>query len=195
MTFFPPQFDPRQSVLAALDLVEIDTPDGPARFMIGVDGKFVDVNGNAWWGTQLASVTSLQSAIDGEAPEGSVTLEYFQDPSAPNLIAQIRALGLGYLNGRPITFYVQPIRSQAEFMAPTVPPIQWLRRTMRTITYSVRGAQDRSITLSFEAWSENRRAARRIQLNTEGHARLIGQPNPSLEWIPTTNFETEKLFG
>ncbi len=51
------------------------------------------------------------------------------------------------------------------------------------------------MTLTFEAWTENRRAARRIILNTEGHANLIGEANPSLEMIPTVDFEEEKLFG
>ncbi|WP_245597408.1 hypothetical protein [Leisingera caerulea] len=156
---------------------------------------FTDINGDKWFGTQLASVSSLASALDGQAPEGSLTLSFFQDPDADNLIAQVKELGLQYIKGRPITFYIQPINSQSEFYAPAVAPVQWLQRTMRTLVFRESGAQDRSISVTFEAWSENRRASRRIILNTEGHAKLIGEENPSLEFMPTDDFEEEKLFG
>ncbi|UWQ59969.1 hypothetical protein K3722_07515 [Leisingera caerulea] len=195
MSFFPAGYNRQDDVLGVLDLCEIDTPDGPARFIIGTDGVFTDINGNQWFGTQLASVSSLASALDGQAPEGSLTLSFFQDPDADDLIAQVKALGLDYIRGRPITFYVQPINSQAEFSAPTAAPVQWMQRTMRTLVFSASGAQDRSISVTFEAWSENRRASRRIILNTEGHAKLIGEENPSLEFMPTDDFEEEKLFG
>jgi hypothetical protein len=195
MSFFPETFNPRDDVSAILDLVEIETPDGPARFMIGVDGIFTDINGNEWAGSQLVSVESLKSAIDGIAPAGSATLSYFQDPSASNLIEQINALGVDYIRGSEIRFLVQPITSMGEFYAPATPPLQWLSRVVRAKTVAMSGGLDRSITLSFEAWSEYRRAARRIVLNTEGHARLTGSANPSLEFMPTTNFTEEKLFG
>ncbi|OWU80430.1 hypothetical protein [Phaeobacter sp. 22II1-1F12B] len=195
MSFFPAGYDYSDHVRAALDLCEIDTTDGPARFIVGVDGIFRDINGNSWYGSQLASVTSLASALEGQAPEGSATLSFFQDPDADSLIAQIKALGLDYIRGRAITFYVQPINSQSEFYAPTVAPVQWMQRVMRSLVFSASGAQDRSISVTFEAWSENRRAARRIVLNTEGHAKLIGEANPSLEFMPTSDFEEEKLFG
>lgn len=195
MSFFPAGFSPSEDVLGALDLCEIDTPDGPARFIVGTDGMFTDINGNRWYGTQLASVGSLGSAIGGQAPEGSITLSFFQDPDAADLISQIKDLGLDYISGRMITFYVQPINSQAEFYAPVVAPQQWLQRVMRTLVFTANGAQDRSISVTFEAWSEYRRAARRIVLNTEGHAKLIGEANPSLEFMPTSDFEEEKLFG
>jgi len=195
MSFFPDGYGWRDSVLAVLDLCEIDTPDGPARFIIGTDGVFTDVNGNKWYGTQLAGASSLGSAIGGEAPEGSLTLSYFQDPDADDLIAQVRELGLDYIKGRPVTFYLQTINSHSEFSAPTVAPIQWVQRTMRKLVFTANGAQDRSISVTFEAWSEDRRGARRIVLNSEGHAQLIGEANPSLEFMPTTDFQDVKLFG
>lgn len=195
MSFFPDGYSRQDDVLGVLDLCEIDTPDGPARFIIGTDGIFTDINGNQWVGTQLASVSSLASALDGQAPEGSLTLSFFQDPEAADLIAQVKELGLDYIKGRTITFYIQPITSQAEFYAPTMAPVQWMQRIMRTLVFSASGAQDRSISVTFEAWSENRKAARRTILNTEGHAKLIGEANPSLEFMPTDDFEEEKLFG
>ncbi len=194
MSFFPVDYNPRDDVLGILDLCLVDTPDGPARFMLGSDGVFVDSDGNRWVGSQLLSVSSLEAALDGAAPEGTATLSFFQDPEADDLIAEIREQGADYIDGRSITFLVQPIRSQAEMMAPTTPPKQWMQRTMRELTFSANGAQDRSITVGFEAWSENRRAARRIVLNTEGHARLTGSANPSLEFMPTVDFLEEGLF-
>lgn len=161
MSFFPPDFDPTADVVGLLDLCEIDTPDGPARFIIGSDGVFTDTNGNQWWGSQLIGAQSLASALNGDAPAGSVTLAFFQDPDAPSLISEVRALGLDYIKDRPITFYVQPLMDMGEMYAPATPPIQWMQRTMKTLTFSFNGAQDRSITVGFEAWAEDRRAARR----------------------------------
>ena len=194
MSFFPSDGYRTGAILGGLNLCLIDTADGPARFMIGTDGIFTDANGHRWYGSQLASTSSLEIAIGGTAPEGSITLSYFQDPDADDLIEKVRELGLDYVRGRDVAFYVQLIRNQSEFYAPVVPPIHWIRRVSRGLTYRFSGAQDRSISLSFEAWSENRRAARRIVLNTEGHARLIDEENPSLEFIPTSNFEEVKLF-
>lgn len=195
MSFFPDDFDPRDEVVALLDLCAIDTADGTFRFIVGTDGIFTDSAGNDWYGSALASVSDMQSAIDGAAPEGNVTLSYFQDPDDPDLINEVKALGLEYVAGREIRFYIQPIRSQAEFMAPTTAPILWATRIMRQLGYRFSGPQDRSISLSFETWAERRGAAGRIQMNTEGHATLTGSANPSLEYKPTVDFEPEKLFG
>lgn len=195
MTFFPDDFDPSAPVLGLIGLCEIDTADGTARFMTGVDGVFVDTDGRQWWGSQLIEVSSMESALGGVAPPGTITLSFFQDPNADDLVAQMRELGLEYIEGREIRFFVQPIKSQAEFYAPKAPPVRWMTRVMRTLSASANGAQDRSIKTGFEAWSENRKSARRITLNTEGHAKLIGRENPSLEFMPTSDFEKEKLFG
>lgn len=195
MSFFPRGYDPGGVLHGVLDLCEIDTSGGVGRFIIGTDGIFVDVQGNRWFGTQLAGVSSLGSALGGQAPEGNVTLSYFQDPDADDLIAKVKSMGVSAIDGRSISFFVQPCRSLQEFYQPKVPPSRWLTRTMRTLSYSAAGAQDRSITIGFEAWTEKRRAAGRLVLNTEGHARLIGHENPSLKHMPTNDFEEEKLFG
>lgn len=195
MTLSIEGFDPRDDVVGVFDLVNINTPDGDFGFLMGTDGIFTDVNGKKWVGSTILSVSRLQSAIDGVAPAGSVGMSFFQDPDQVDVIAEIKALGVDYLNGRSITFYWQPFRSQEEFYAPDLPPQQWLQRTMRTLTFKANGALDRSISVGFESWSEDRKAARRIALNTEGHALLTGSPNPSLEFMPTSDFEEEKLFG
>jgi len=196
MNFFPAEMDLDSGVVAMLDLCEIDSSDGKThRFILGQDGEFTDTSGNVWVGSSLLTASSLQSAIDGVAPSGDVTLSYFQDPGAPDLASQMRELGVDYINGQEIRFYVQPILSQAEFQAPKHAPRQWLSRTMRRLTFRASGAQDRSISASFESWAENRKGARRITLNTEGHEKLIGEANPSLEFMPTSDFQEEKLFG
>ena len=194
MSFFPAEFDPRGAVVWVLDMAAIDTPDGVVRCMIGTDGVFTDTTGARWDGSQLISLSGFESAINGVAPAGQIGLSFYQDPAAPSLIESVRAYGADYLDGRPIDFYLQPLRSAAEFSAPTLPPLQWARRTMRTITISKQGPLQREISVGFEAWSEGRRTARRIALNTEGHAALIGEANPSLEYIPTTDFTEEKLW-
>lgn len=188
-------FDLRDDVVGVLDLCNINTPDGDFGFILGTDGIFIDINGKKWVGSTVLTVSRLQSAIDGVAPSGSVGMSFFQDPDQEDLISEIKALGVDYVDGRPITFYYQPISSHAEFYAPTIAPVQWLQRTMRTLSFKATGALDRSISLGFESWSEDRKASRRIMLNTDGHKLLTGVANPSLEYMPTVDFEEEKLFG
>lgn len=195
MTFFPSDFDPRAPVRGVLSLCEIDTAGGTFRFIIGTDGIFVDAAGNEWLGSSLGNVSSLESAIGGAAPSGSITLAFFQDPDAPDMIQQIKALGVDYVAGREIRFYIAPLATPADMTNQTRTPVKWMTRFSRQISYKFSGAQDRRITLSFEAWSERRAAARRRVLNTEGHAEIIGRVNPSLVYMPTVDFEDEKLFG
>lgn len=195
MTFFPADFDPRDDVAFALNLVNVNTPDGDFGFLLGVDGKFTDTTGKVWHGSQLLRPGDDEFAIDGIAPSGSLTISFFQDPTAPDVVAQMRALGADYVNGRQITFLIQPLRSQEDFYAPTVAPLQYMARTMRKLSFALNDAQDRSITVTYESAFENRRSARRLVYNTTDHARLTGAANPSLEFIPTHDFQEEKLFG
>lgn len=188
-------WNPRDDLVAVLDLVNIHTTDGEFGFLLAQDGVFTDVNGKKWYGSTLLTAPKLQSAINGVAPAGEISMSFFQQPSGPDLIDQILSLGTEYVASLPIEFYFQPIRSQAELYAPVIAPQLQLTRTMRTLTYRATGAEDRSIGVTFEPWSEERRAARRITLNTEGHAKLLGATNPSLEYMPTVDFEEEKLFG
>lgn len=195
MTLTIEQWNPRDRLVALLDLVNINTADGDFGFISGTDGVFTDVNGKMWYGSTLISVPRLQSAIDGVAPAGSIEMSFVQDPSDDDVVGQLRDLGLDYIKDRPISFYVQPLRSMEEFYAPTLPPELHTVRTMRTMTLAASGAAERSISVGFEPWTEDRRSARRIAYNTDGHARLTGAANPSLSYMPTENFEEEKLFG
>jgi len=190
-----PGWNPRDDGLGLLNLVSIDTPDGLARFGVGYDGRFIDANGSTWWGLTILRVSGMGSALQGVAPEGEMGLAFFQDPDQPDLVAQVLSHGADYVDGRPIRFYAQPLRSVEEIYAPTIEPILIHTRKMRTVTGRVSGAQDRTLSLTFEAWSEKRRAGRRQKFDQAGHEFFLGEPNPSLEWRPTDNREDEKLFG
>lgn len=84
----PDSVDTTSPVFMGFDLVELDTPDGVFRFLLGTDGIFKDVNGVEWIGSTVLAASSLEASIDGRAPAGELTLTYFQDPEAPNLISQ-----------------------------------------------------------------------------------------------------------
>lgn len=192
---FPDAFNASDRVAYILLLVNISTQDGEFGFMAGVDGLFTDVNGKNWYGSQLINQGNLEASINGNAPSGQVEISFIQDPDAPDLVRQIRALGVNYVSGRDITFFIQPLQGVEEFQAPTLQPIQYSRRVMRTISYSASGPQQRSIALSFEGPYELRNTSRGLTYNTVDHERLTGVSNPSLEFIPTNRTDEEKLFG
>ena len=137
----------------------------------------------------------MQSAIEGIAPAGQIVLPFFQDPNVPDLIQGIKDLGRAYIDGQEIKFYYQPLLSTACLYKPQLAPVLEFTRICRELSYSGEGPERREITLYFEATTEDRSSRRRIALNTEGHAKLLGTSNPSLEFMPTVDFEEEKLFG
>lgn len=185
----------RAPIVAKLDLVNINTSDGDFGFIAGLDGRFTDANGKTWIGSSLIQSSAQESALNGKAPSGEVMMSYYQDPSMPDLAAQIRALGVEYIRNRPITFFVQTFGDVSEFYAPKVPPIQICKRRMKSLSFSVDGEQLRRLNLSFESSWEDRRSAQRRIYNTVDHSAAAGGLNPSLEFIPTNNFQEEKLFG
>lgn len=185
----------RDDITGLLGLIEIDTPDGPARFMVGVDGVFRDIEGRAWAGSQLLSANEIEWSRGGEAPEGSLSLSYFQDPAAPDLIAQIRDLGADYVDGRTLRYYVQPIGSMADFYAPRLPPVLIATRRAGAVTFELQGDIVRRLSLTVEGPLAARRAARSRFYTVDDHARLIGTANPSLEFMPLEPREEEALFG
>jgi hypothetical protein len=198
MSFFPAGFDARADVVGLLQLVKINTPDGDFRFMLGVDGRFVDMNGDDWWGSVLADSPDIQMSINGVAPTGQITLAWFADPTQlgveATLIDEIKALGAGYVYGRPMTFYVQPLTDTAQFWAPVLPPIPFATVEMRSIAFGMSGAAERSISLSWEGAFANRNAARGYYYTTSDHARLTGASNPSLTYAPMDGRQVERLF-
>lgn len=195
MSVFGDSFDLRSRILGFLGLIEVDTPDGTYRFMAGVNGVFRDIEGREWVGSQLLQGNELEWSRNGEAPEGMIGLSYFQDPDAPDLITEVRALGADYLAGRQFRFYVQPLRSMEDFYAPALPMLLIATRRAGSITYDLQGDIVRRITISIEGPMSARRAARVRFYTVEDHARLVGADNPSLEFMPYEPREEEALFG
>lgn len=195
MSMFPAEFDASADLVGALELVAIDTPDGAFGFMTNIDGRFTSTDGRTWTGSTLIGAERLDMSPGGRAPAGQLTLSFFQDPLAPDLIAQVRALGSDHVRGRAITFLVQPLFDHADLYQPQVAPIPLATRRMTALTFAADGAVARAITLSFEGVFAGRNTARRWSYTTEDHARLIGAPNPSLQYMPTDTFQQEKLFG
>lgn len=181
-------------IVAAHNLCEVDTTSGVYRFLIGADGVFTDVSGVNWYGSSLLSMGQMTAAINGVAPGGAIQINYFQDPNAPDIITDMRAKGVAYILDRPIRFYRQHFRSIAEMYAPVTAPILRFTRTMKGMTFGSSGPHERSIEVTFEAWTEDRRAARRIIMDQNGHSEILGRANPSLEFMPTDSFDEERLF-
>ena len=183
------------TVVAVLDLVEIDATDGTFRFWPGQDGTFRDINGNDWIGSSLGSIGNITSSIDGIAPSVDLKLSYYQDPDAPDLIDTLKTQGLDYVKGREVRFYRQDISSYAELSAPVSAPQLFTTRYSSALSFSQDGAVNRTITLTAQSFAENRNQARRIILNTEGHKQILGGvANPSLTYMPETDFEDQPLF-
>ncbi|MAQ82255.1 hypothetical protein [Psychromarinibacter halotolerans] len=195
MPFFPESFDVTADVIGVLHLASIETDDETVRFVVGTDGRFVDINGFSWYGSSLFSVGELEVAINGIAPSGEASLSYFQDPAMPELIDDIKLQGADAVDGRPIRFYVQPLLAAEDLQAPKVAPILFASRTMRAVRYERTGGQQRRITLTFESIWEQRSRRRGLQYTTEDHARLTGSANPSLEFMPTDGQRDVKLWG
>ena len=196
MSFFPEGFDPRDPIAGLLHLVEMDTPDGPARFLLHSDGVFTDVNGKAWMGAQLVSDEAVGFGLGGTAKASTLTLNYVEDPADPSdLIAEIRALGVDYVKGYELRFYVQPLASVEEIYAPTWAPQQKAAMIMNHLTWNVPDALNRSITLHLEGAFRVRGGARRLVYNTSDHARQLGTANPSYEFMPTDPRQEEMFAG
>ncbi len=198
MSFFPPSFNPRDEVVGVLTLANINTADGDFGFLIGQDGKFTDIDGKDWWGSTLIDSPEIEMPINGVAPNGQITLSWFDDPTrrvpGVSLIAQIRALGADYVRDRALTFHVQPLTDRAQLWAPVLAPIPFAQVRMQSIAFSLSGATQRSITLSWEGAFAGRNTARGLYYTTTDHARLTGAANPSLTYAPMDNRQPEKLF-
>lgn len=186
--------DQRADVQRILNLVAIDTPDGVFRFMAGTDGIFRDVDGHEWMGSRLIIADDLQASIQGTAPSGKLMLSFIPDPSDPDLIGKIAELGTDYVRGRAVAFYEQRIGSISEFYAPTEAPDLLMTRRAREISYSMSGAMDRSISLSYEGEFSGRNTAPGWQYTTTDHQALMGTTDTSVRFFPTTDNQEEKLF-
>lgn len=195
MPFFPPEFDPSSEVIGLMDLVSIDTEDGLFRFILGVDGVFRDVDGHDWTGCQLFESSDLRASVQGEAPQGTLSMTFIPDPADGDLVAQIRTLGTDYIKDREVVFWVQPFNSPEELHAPVLAPLRWLTRRATHVAFDLTGALERRISLNIEGPFTGRNTAPGLQYTVADHARLIGTANSSLRFMPTDTFQEQKLFG
>lgn len=195
MSFWPSGFDPRAEIFGYMRLASIDAPSGLARFMIGQEGIFTDTDGNAWVGSQLIEPSELTLSRGAEAPAGSVSLTYFQDPDAPDLIEQIRTSGDDAIRGSIVRFYLQPLTDIVQFYAPIYPPILRATRVASGLGFEAQGDTVRKIMLSLEGPFRARVSARGLFYTVTDHAALIGEANPSLQYMPQIDQQIEKLYG
>ncbi|MCJ8139561.1 hypothetical protein [Falsirhodobacter halotolerans] len=187
--------DSRAEVVAVLPLVEVTTTDGPYRFILGMDGTFTDVANREWLGSSILGGGANEILIGDIAPRGTLSLTFIQDPGLPDTIAQMKALGVDYIYGLPVKFFVQPLASLEEVGRPTLPPILFMTRRQTGLTFNLDGPAQRSITLTYEGVGANGNQQRRQVYNTADHARLIGRANPSLQYIPQEMENDVSLFG
>ena len=195
MTFWPAGFDPRAEIVGYMRLASIDAPSGLARFMIGQDGIFTDLNGNVWTGSQLIEPSEMTLSREGKAPAASLSLSYFQDPDAPDLIEQIRESGDSEIRGSTVRFYLQPLTDVSEFYAPQFAPVLRATRVASGLKFEAQGDTVRKISVSLEGPFRARVSARGLFYTPPDHAALIGAANPSLEYMPQDEQQIEKLFG
>jgi hypothetical protein len=192
MNFFPAGFDPRQDVVGALQLANVNTVDGDFGFIVGSDGKFVDINGKTWIGSRLISQPDMAIGINGLSVGGALEMAFFDEGAS--LIEDIKVLGADYVDGRFLTFYVQPLLSHNDLFDPQLAPIMRGRFVMRSITITTEGAMMYRMALGFENVNEGRNGAPMFQHTESDHSALIGSANPSLRFAPSGDRRPEPLF-
>lgn len=195
MSYFPEGFNCRDDVSGLFHLVQVDTPDGPFRFLLNSEGVFTDTDGNEWLGAALVRDEALGFGLGGTAKASSMHLRMIDDPADPDgLVSQILEIGSDYIKGRSLTRYVQPIGSINEMYAPKYPVQRVSEEVMDYITKEAPDAINRSMTLHLEGAFRVRGGARGLVYNVTDHARQLGTANPSYEFVPTEPRE-EKIFG
>lgn len=191
----PDDYDLNADVVGLLDLVELDTTAGLVRLILNEDARFVDVNGHEWLGSKLISVSEVEFSVNGTAPAVQLNLSFIQDPDAEDLTAAVKEYGVGAVKGRSASFYVQYIGEFKEFYAPVFEPQLLTRREMSNLDYSFEGPQTRMLSLTVEGPFNLRARPVGGRYNTADHSRRCGYDNPSLEFMPNNNSDTQSLFG
>lgn len=187
MSFWPDGFDPRSPTARTFFLCDIDAPSGLARFLIGQDGRFRDVNGHDWWGSQAVEVGPVEISRATRAPEAQIEFSWFPDPNAPDLIEALRETGDDAIAGARVRFYLQPLASAAEFSAPVFAPVLFATRTAGGITLRAPDAFQRSISVVLESIWASRRALPGLTYTPPDYQLFLGSPtprNPSLDLMP-----------
>ncbi len=191
----PEEFDFRAETVGFIDLVELDTAIGVARFWVGEDGIFTDTNGDVWYGSKLISVSEVEYSIAGTAPSLELSFSFIQDPDQDDLVTAAREMGVAGIKGRPANFYIQYLSRVGELYAPIFAPQRTTSRRMSNLTYSFDGPQSRTLSLTVEGPFSLRSKPIGARYNTADHSRRLGYENPSLEFMPFQTFDEQPLFG
>lgn len=191
----PAEYDLSSDVIAILDLVELDTTEGMVRLILNEDARFTDTNGHEWLGSKLLSVSELEFSVNGTAPAVQLNFSFIQDPDAEDLTAAVKEYGVASVKGRAANFYIQYIGAFKEFYAPVFAPQLLTSRVMSNLDYSFDGPQKRSLTVTVEGPFNLRARPVGGRYNTADHSRRCGYANPSLEFMPTNNSDSQSLFG
>lgn len=194
---FPADFELDAEIVGAITLVALDTTGGVLRFGVGFEGLFTDRNGNQWLGSRLINLSETEFAINGTAPALAMTFSWIQDPDAVDLNAIIREEGgVSAIKGRSATFYLQYMTRQDEIFAPVRAPVQWFRREMMNIVYTIDGPQQRSVAITCEGDWRLRNRPQAGRYTVIDHARRLGvASNPSLQFMPINAVDDQPLFG
>jgi hypothetical protein len=196
LTFWPAGFDPRDPESRILQLVDIDAPSGLARFLVGQDGVFRDHVGNEWWGAQLVDASAVEISRATRAPEGSLTLTWFQDPEAGDLIEDLVASGDSDLEGARVRFFLQPLRSLEDLYAPTLAPVLFATRYAGGVAFGAPDDVTRTIRLTIESVWARRRSSPGTFYTPPDYQRFLGNPsprNPSLDEMPVSDRPNNSL--
>lgn len=192
----PSNYELSSQVIGLIDLVELDTTEGPLNFVIGEDARFTDVNGTVWLGSKLLSVSETEFSINGTAPALQLSFSFIQDPDSEDLIKIIKDFGgVDAIKGRLAKFYIQYIGEYKEIYAPVFAPQLLTQRVMYNLDYSFEGPQVRTLTVTVEGPFNLRARPLGGRYNTADHSRRVGSPNPSLEFMPNNATDTQTLFG
>lgn len=194
---FPADFDLDAEIVGCITLVALDTTAGILRLGSGFEGTFVDCNGHSWLGSRLISTSSTEFSINGNAPALTLTFAWVQDPDTEDLLTIIRNEGgIAAIKGRPAIFYFQYLTKQAEIFAPVHQPVQWFKREMINLVYTLDGPQQRTVSVVCEGDWRLRNRPLSGRYTVIDHARRLGvASNPSLEFMPTHVVDNQPLFG
>lgn len=190
----PETIDLKSESLFSILLCELDVDDGPLRFILGEEGRFIDVHGNEWLGTHLISIEDIDFSINGTAPGVNITLAYEVSDESRSLIADVRAYGVEAVRNRDIRFFWQHLERHEEYSLPVTEPVLLTTRRMMNISYSFEGPKQRAISVSTEG-PFSLRASSPNGRWTDAEFRRRFNGDPSLEFMPVDSFDEQALFG
>lgn len=175
-------------------LVEVDTTEGFLRFLKGENGRFTDVNGVEWIGSEMIQIGEVSVPRNGSAPAFEIGVEYTPDPDGGDLISIIRQYGVAAIEGRKLKVYFQYFGKIEEMFAPIEAPYLLSTHVMRSLKYSVSGPKSRMVAVTCEGPFPLRSKPAHGRYTVTDHQRRTNSSDESLKFWPTNAFG-EELFG